>query len=770
MTGRHGRAVAEPLIEREAHFEVLLRQLKSLRAGRSTVTMVEGPPGSGRSALLRWLTDRAGEKGIPVAAAQGSLTETGSAWGVLSQLAEPMRAATGPLLVTVDDVQFADFESLCRLHLMARCFSELPVLLLLAARSPAFPVSTGQQVALRELVDTCNAGGEVLTTAVLSLDGVRATLAARYGPGVDEETVLAVHTVTRGCPTVLRAVTEQFALTGLRAADRTRLRAVAAEETGNLFVRMVEVLPGDLVDLVRAIAVCGGQLGYDLVCRVAGFRDGSGSLALVRLRAAGLVTGDERPELADPVAAERLLAVMSTAAREKLHLRAVEAGWLAAIPDEALAEMLLWVRVHGAPWSVAVLRDAAAASHAGGDPATAVKYLQRALAEPMDAVSRAQVRIELGAAQLHHAPRASGRNLGEVIRSPGGAEVDELRVQAADLLLARGDLTLVHRLTRAPLGRMDSGSGGGAALSALHRLTDEGKHEWAEQPVCEVAPGPPHPAEAGVRAWQLSLGGEDIERVRELARIGVSPDTPPFVPRILACFALCLTDDLDEAVAGLDSVVTDALRPGADAAVALALATRAGVDLRRGRTDGAADDLDRASRLMPDDSWHPRFALVLRLAWARLHLRLDETELAARSLDGPVPSGTEDGVLWPQWLLAKGVLNLRRGAAETADAQLSECGRRLLSAGVHNPAAVPWRAALATAKWNRGAGDEAVRLITEEHRLAARWGAVGATVRARRLLSPVHGETTAYRRRRRGEWGERRSDRAVPRVLPPRHD
>lgn len=107
--------------------------MADLLAGRSRVITVEGAPGTGRSALLRYAAARARAAGCATVYAVGSPTESALPFGIVTQLlaGRDMPAAPDPadlplpalcelflaaarerpLLLAVDDAQWADADS-----------------------------------------------------------------------------------------------------------------------------------------------------------------------------------------------------------------------------------------------------------------------------------------------------------------------------------------------------------------------------------------------------------------------------------------------------------------------------------------------------------------------------------------------------------------------------------------------------------------------------------------------------------------------------------
>lgn len=136
MAYRDGPLDTSPMRGRQAEYETVLGLLGSTQQGQGKVLLVEGGPGTGKSLLLAVARQRAEERGFSVAAAtanklsqsmplapllaavrttpappgrarQPEVAVTSPSAGlVLTRLEE--LASTGPALVTVDDLQWAD--------------------------------------------------------------------------------------------------------------------------------------------------------------------------------------------------------------------------------------------------------------------------------------------------------------------------------------------------------------------------------------------------------------------------------------------------------------------------------------------------------------------------------------------------------------------------------------------------------------------------------------------------------------------------------------
>ncbi len=156
---------ADRFVGRTAELGILKTELAAIRAGSSRVVLIEGPAGIGKSAIIDRLL--ASESDLTILRAAGERWEAFVAFGVIDQLMrstkisrarlladrersmpveEPVGVgqrvlqtvedleATGPVVLVVDDVHWADLDSLRALLFVTRRLVDARVLTLLAER------------------------------------------------------------------------------------------------------------------------------------------------------------------------------------------------------------------------------------------------------------------------------------------------------------------------------------------------------------------------------------------------------------------------------------------------------------------------------------------------------------------------------------------------------------------------------------------------------------------------------------------------------------
>ena len=112
---------------RGAEFETVLGLLDGTQQGQGRVLLVGGGPGTGKSLLLARAGEEAGRRGFRVVAAAADELSPAPSLDGLDGL-----ASAGPVLVTVDNVQWADLATTQALRSMPRLLASYPLSRILA--------------------------------------------------------------------------------------------------------------------------------------------------------------------------------------------------------------------------------------------------------------------------------------------------------------------------------------------------------------------------------------------------------------------------------------------------------------------------------------------------------------------------------------------------------------------------------------------------------------------------------------------------------------
>lgn len=373
---------------------------------------------------------------------------------------------TRPVVLVVDDLQWADPASLRLIEYVASDLARTPVLLVVTVR----PLTGDAPI---ELVDCLGElarqpGAVRIDLAGLGADDVVQWLSQRSGGGADRDVAQHVLDRTGGNPFFVGEVVELLAGDG-RLDDPTAAReASVPSAVQDVVRRRVSRLPPDTQQLLAAASVHGRDFDADLLGDVIG----SPILAVLEgLEPAlerGLVAEGDRPgrfQFSHALVAETLATELSGARRARLHattadaLVRLRAGDLdvraAEVAHHALEGAAAGVAEMALEWSVRAAGHAAV-RNAHEDAARHWERAVRALelARPTDATARIDLLIEQGLAHL---------------RADQVAPTYRVLVEALDLALEVGDDERIGRAASSMLieGLWMAGEDAESALAAV---------------------------------------------------------------------------------------------------------------------------------------------------------------------------------------------------------------------------------------------------------------------------------------------------------------
>jgi DNA-binding CsgD family transcriptional regulator len=755
--------------------------LEAARAGRSSVLVVRGDPGVGKTALLDWAVESAA--GLRVVRVAGVESEMELAFAALQQLCAPMldklaglpdpqRAALGvafgltagaapdrflvglaalsllseaaeqqPLLCVIDDAQWLDRASAQALAFVARRLLAEPVALVIATREE------GEE--FRGLP-------ELLVGGLREGDAQELLGSAITGP-LDEQVRDRIVAETRGNPLALlelpRGVTSAELAGGFGLPGVSGLSGRIEES----FRRRLEILPAatQRLMLVAAAEPAGDPA---LVWRAAE-RLGIGAEAVAPAADAGLLTIGERVTFRHPLVRSAVYQAASPADRRAAH-RA-----LAGVTDpRADRDRRAWHRAQatlGPDEDVASeLERSAGRAQARGGVAAAAAFLERAAALTLDPARRAG--RALAAAQAKYRAGAFDGALGLLGTAEAGPP-DELRRARADLL--RGLIAFSSsRGTDAPplllkaarqFEPLDPRLARETYLDALAAATFAGRlalgggvREVAE--AARAAPSPPQPARppdllldglallicegygAGAPVLRRAVSafrGTDVSGEEELRWLW------------LACHAAGLVWDHAGWDVLSDRQVTLARDAGALIALPIAFNTRAGLQLFAGEFTDAASMVAQAESVTEStgSSIAPYGALALAVFRGQ---EAQAAQLIQTATDEARRRGEGLGLTSVQW--ADAVLCNSLGRYEEALAAAQRASEDFPAVRFANWALVELiEAAVRAAVPERAAG--ALQRLSDIARACGTDWALGAEARSRALVSDGEAAENLYR-------------------------
>ncbi|MCS7477012.1 LuxR C-terminal-related transcriptional regulator [Umezawaea endophytica] len=667
--------------------EVIATALRLARSGAGSLVVLRGPLGSGGSAVLQDARRVAESLGVRVARATGARPERGFPFGVVHQLTGSTRPdglrglLVGPTLIAVDDLHWADEESLRALACAADRLDRVPVVMVVCVRdgdvwsdSPLVEqvVRRAAHVVRLDRPAVAEASRRELVTCLRAQPSrVRSVLDAMVVLGDDPDIEVLVS---------LAAVDEVGCATVLRAMDRLGL----VDRTGPRFVHRVvrEAVEGTMAPADRArLQTRAARLLHDVgrpaevvAARLLAITCAQGLWAVDVLRAAAESAMGRGAPL---VAVEYL---------RRALLEQPQAGWrrVTLLVDLAAAERGVDRAAAAAHLSVAARMVATTRERA----AIVARFVPGALVEAPPAVRELfqGVEDELRAARPHD-----------------GVVADlALRVEArshhAECLAPGRFARCVDRLGERPDETIPTTSAGRELLSVrLHCAT-----------VASV--------------WRA---GDVAAVARRL--LAQSPAQPDHVHTPIATLVttLCAADSVDAVSVWLNSAMERSLAANAVAEQVFIEAEQVLVLLHCGRIAAARSI---AENILATAGPHGLASEVL-VTLASVAWETQDDHLVTRLIP-LVEKETHNPALSVAYQLLCGAASVAAMDPQAGLAHLRGAGSQLKELGWRNPVLYPWRAEAARILWRLGDVDAARALAVEQHALAVEWGSAAGVGRA----------------------------------------
>ncbi|MFE2248830.1 LuxR C-terminal-related transcriptional regulator [Streptomyces lavendulae] len=751
-----------------------------VRAGRTAV--VSGPVAAGKTALLHRVLELTADSGVRILSAVTSASEQHIPFGVVEELlrdtadtagplplhgsagngelvpAQTLMAfharlaglvARGPVVIAIDDVQYADPQSLhCLLYALGRARS--------TAGGPALVVTRGPDAGapaprvLDELLR--QAEGPHLRLGPLSARGVEELLAHRTGesplpagaaPGSSRtaRAAASLHTATGGNPLLVHSLLDDR-VPRLRAGEAVDGSFPAGEQFVQNALICVHRTGAEGLRVAQGVGGGGGRAPpppppRPLLARLVETDERTVAEVVDALGGTGILQGERFRHGAVRRAVLESLADDAVAA---LRRRAARLSYEAGAAPMVVASHLLG-QEPGLPdedWVPGVLAAAAHTALASQRVEFAVRCLRLAEECSHDERERFQLRADMAKFIWRTKPSAWAQELqplnaalrqgtlpvGDSLRLVGGllwngwiddaASAIQHAIDATPqppdpattaqlshvrILLASTYPTLLGLLDGVPspdggaAARHSAEDGAMAGIRVLHGVLSAGT----------AAPG--HRERAALDE-ESALAAERI-----LAGIRLTDETH-FTIR--ACLlSLLYTERLGEAALWTDRLLDEAAAHDAPGWTAVMQAMRAHMALRRGEPAQARLLAEQALEQLTPHAWGVGIGMPLS-ALVEARTAMGDHEAAAALLDHPVPEKMLETRYGLHYLYARGGHRLATGRHHAALTDFMACGRLMREWNMDREGLAPWRIGVAEASLALGARDQAERFAREQ--------------------------------------------------------
>ncbi|MGQ0465273.1 MAG: AAA family ATPase [Sporichthyaceae bacterium] len=308
-------------------------------------------------------------------------------------------AERSPLLLLVDDLHWADAESLRFLAYLAPRCAGLPLALVAATR----PVAADPAWA------AIRANAAVLTPQPLSAPAVAQLL----------HDATDAHAWTGGNPLLVRELAA-----AARELPELTLSQVADRRLPEVFLGRLHRMPPAAVELARTVALFPDGVGLHEAGELAGLDDAALPAALDTLTGGGVLIGEGDLRLAHPLLRTAVLEELAPTGRRTRHRRAVDFLRARGAPPDRLLPHLLQADSTADPEDAQLLLAAAREAELRRSPGTAAAFLLRLLDEPATLrPDDATVLARIGALQAQSAHPDALHSLRRAIaKTPDGAQ------------------------------------------------------------------------------------------------------------------------------------------------------------------------------------------------------------------------------------------------------------------------------------------------------------------------------------------------------------
>jgi DNA-binding CsgD family transcriptional regulator len=750
------------LIERDEEFSALA----TCQHDRGRIIIVDGPIASGKTALLHEFAEHAEATGTRLLRVAGARTERSLQFGVVHHLFSQLNVLTEnsgavtpqlkdwlskaplasdvynqvsarmlnalwmellrsserkPLIMTIDDVHYADDSSLDCLLYFARRLAQAPVTMVLANCTRQRQANS---LFLTELMRQPHCVS--IHLQMLSPDGVAHLLETHLDAAISGHLAEAVYDVTGGNPLLVRALIED-------CPDAT------AAEPGDLvpgeaFSRAVQACLNRFdpvtLRLARGIAILDMPVSLQLLGQLLDLPAEPAAAILAELGMAGLVRDGQ---FRHPATKTAVLSAMLPEEHAGMHGRAAQILYLdnAAATDiarhlveSASAESAGEIESAWADgiWVTAVLREAAEQAAAEGDVTFALRCLQLARRFCQSEHEYAAITSDITEVEWSVDPAIAIRHISALMLAA-----------RQGVLLGRDAAKAIQYLLWS--GRPDD------AIETLESATRTRSAADTEPELLATRLWIPY-LYPGLSAGVVFPDGDDppalaspqlqIARMLTGLAAGKAEEAAEYMPGIStmdgAMLALIVTA-MSIAGYGEQSKVialwSHAFLDGDGTSFeqnppwvpptcrALLSQIRADINIRRGNLAAAEQQAREAMEHIQPEGWGVVIGAPVALLVAAAAARGNLSD-AAEYLSMPVPQSMSQTLFGPLYLNARGRYYLATGQFQSALRDFEACGAAMADWDVDRPEFIPWRLGAAEACLGLGTPQRARELVEEQ--------------------------------------------------------
>ncbi len=712
----------------------LTRVFDEVAAGGARSAVISGSVGTGKTSLLNEFTRSSRRAGAQLLACKGSALDRDVPLGVVRQLTEELalgpadgvtgdglrrslphalvsalgqRAEHGPVVVSVDDAQHTDVESVKVLRDLLSSPPDARVMIVMA-ESPNFgPNGTGFDVeALLSTSGTC------LRLGPLGRSGVRSAVTAVAGRAGDDH-VDVIYRMGGGNPLLTRALVADL-LTRPDSRLPSYRRAVArCLERGTPAAR--QVAQAAAVLSLSGIAVDGLE---PTLARMLDSDESARDWALADLRAGGLI--DARNQFRHEAARSVVLDGIAPERFEELNARALQVHLSEGVSSRNLAKHVVLVGRVRSRWEVDVLLDASDQALGCDDAEEALANLRVAEAGSADPLQRHRIAAGLVRVWLRTDPRVVQGELGPLVEAFADGVLDD--VDASTLLRAlgwNGEVDKIAELVERS-GEGDSTQLGLPFVTACQTLVSRYP---TIRPVVEAMRGrlgppgagaPEQPSPLAADAALLGVPNDEDVGAGAVRFLAEAPLTDSTIDRIELALSTAAAHGLAaQVLQRCDELLAESDRRGARTWTATLLARRADIAFRLGDLVAAHHLAEQSIGALPSRAWGVGVCEPVATAVCSA-VGLGDHAAASLRLETPVPNSVYQSRVGLHYLQAKGRYYEVTGQLAAALGEFRFCASLAKDWELDSPSVVPWRTEMARVHLRLGEADRARELLDDE--------------------------------------------------------